>query len=135
MLSAEQAAYFAPLRGVDIFKRQAWMIHKDCLGQHTGAEFAQNQLYRNARTSNDRFAIHDVRVHFDAFVGHGALFVRFRSKISDETRSVGDRPTPAPLFRSKSGWEKQRARRQRDYSSNAASTNPAGSAQNSRMTL
>jgi hypothetical protein len=29
----------------------------------------------------------------------------------------------------------ERARRQRDYSSNAASTNPAGSAQNSRMTL
>jgi hypothetical protein len=59
------------LRGVDIFKRQAWMIHEDCLGRHTGAEFAQNQFYRNARTSNDRFAIHDVRVHFDAFVGHG----------------------------------------------------------------
>jgi len=58
MLSAEQAAHFPPLRGMHIFKRQAWMIHKDCLGRHAGAEFAQNQVYRNARTSNDRFAIH-----------------------------------------------------------------------------
>jgi hypothetical protein len=48
--------------------RQPRMIRKDRLGRHTGAEFAQNQLYRNARATNDRFAIHNVRVYFDAFV-------------------------------------------------------------------
>jgi hypothetical protein len=35
--------------------------------------FPQNQLDRNARTTNDRFAVHDVPVHFDAFVSHGVL--------------------------------------------------------------
>jgi addiction module HigA family antidote len=36
------------------------------LGRHTVAEFSQDQLYRNACGTNDRFAIHDVQVYFDA---------------------------------------------------------------------
>jgi hypothetical protein len=63
---------------MDIIKRQPWMVHEDRLWRHTGAEFAQNQLYRNACATNYRFTTHDVRVHFDAFVLQGILFDRFR---------------------------------------------------------
>jgi hypothetical protein len=75
------------------------MVRKDRVGRHTGAEFPQDQLNRNARTANDRFAGHDIRVYFDAFMGHGVsvypifwpkglTFGTFNPKISDETKFV-----------------------------------------------
>jgi hypothetical protein len=66
------------LRGMDIVKRQPWMVHEDRLGRHASAEFTQNQFYRNARATNDRFAIQNVRIYLDALVSHGILFDRFR---------------------------------------------------------
>ena len=66
------------LRGADIVKSQPWMVHEDRLGRHAGAEFTQNQLDRNARATNDGFAVHDIRIDFDAFVLHGILFNQFR---------------------------------------------------------
>ena len=75
-LSSEQAVHFPALRGLDIVKRQARVIRKDRLRRHAGGEFAQNELQRNARSTNDRFAVHDVRAHFDAGVGQSALSVR-----------------------------------------------------------
>ena len=58
------------LCGVDIVMRQPRMIREDRLGRHTSAEFAQNELYRNSRAAHDRFAAHDLRIHFDTLVGH-----------------------------------------------------------------
>jgi hypothetical protein len=68
------------LRGADIVKRQPWVVHEDCFRRDTGAEFAQDKLYGNACATNDRFAVHDTRIYFDALILHGILFDRFLSQ-------------------------------------------------------
>src|SRR5258708_15531646 len=97
------------LRCADIIKHQPWMVQEDRLWRHTGAEVAQNQLYRNACATNYRFTAHDVRVHFDTFVLHGILF---------------DRSRPQDIIPNEVC---QRSRC--DHSSITASTNPAGPSQ------
>lgn len=53
----------------DICICQTRVIRKDCLNRHSGAKFSQNHFYRNARTSNNGLAVHDLRICFNALVG------------------------------------------------------------------
>src|SRR3954454_6309152 len=54
------------LRCPDIFMSHPLVICKDHLNGHTGAEFAQDQFYGNARVANDGLAVRDFG--FDARV-------------------------------------------------------------------
>jgi hypothetical protein len=44
------------------------MIGKDRIGRPAGTELTQHPFHRDARAANDRLAIHDIRIDFDAFV-------------------------------------------------------------------
>lgn len=66
------------LRGAYIVQCQPWVVRKDCFMRYTGAELAQDQLYGNACATNDRFAVHNIRIYFDALILHGILFDQFR---------------------------------------------------------
>jgi hypothetical protein len=65
------------LRRLNIMLRQSRVIREDSFCRHTGTQLTQDQFHRNARTANDRFAVHDIRANFDPFVQHGALSVRY----------------------------------------------------------
>jgi len=63
----------------NVFHSQMRMVLKNLLFAHSGGDWPQYQLHGNARSFDDRFTEHDLRIDRDSFVNH-VLFSRRRGK-------------------------------------------------------